>query len=166
MDRICRRVRETGDPDGISVLYLVAHGETHGQPSRIALGMGLTQATARNFILLRNCWVGLHPRIEVHSCYVASETPPDCHPNPNAGFINRVSSAIGGRVPRGQTCQPGTPGPAAPGHAIMQELANAAGVLVIAPVNAQFADFQFTFEGPVRHYRPTAYFLRRQLKAG
>jgi hypothetical protein len=48
----------------------------------------------------------------------------------------------------------------APGDAIMQALADAAGISVIAAVNAQTADANFRFEGPVRYYYPERYYHR------
>ncbi len=92
MDRICRRVCEIAE-DGISVLFLVAHGETHNTPSRIALGQGLTGGTASQFNLLRNYWIGEYPRIEVHACYTASETPPNCRELPNPGLMGILRRA-------------------------------------------------------------------------
>lgn len=137
MDRIARRVLEES-PDGIGVLRLMCHG---GGMGNLTLGQGLTAATARQFQILHGHFAGQHPRIEVHACGALSTTPVVCPPNITP---NQVGS-----------CTPGTIARGGPGHAIMQALADAAGVLVVAPFNAQLVSgTQFTFEGPVQYFRP------------
>ncbi len=129
MDRICRRILQhlrEHDDGAIGILRLFGHGS----PGHVELGMGLDVNSARNFSLLRGHFGGRYPRIELHSCGVVSGTP--------------VSDA----GPRG------TISPNSPGHALMQALATASGVLTIASYDVQRADQEMAMEGRVRHYRP------------
>lgn len=152
VDRICRRIREAGL---IRILYLCGHGRTHQARGYVELGHGLTLGSARSFELLRHHWAGRYPRIEVHSCGVASVTRVRCRPNPN------YDENYMWNTERSRICT-GISGPAAPGHRIMQALADAAGVLVMAGVDDQWPDARFQFEGPVRHYRPAEYFVAEE----
>ena len=160
MDRICRRVNERGS-EGVGVLYLLSHGNV----GSVQLGQGLTAANAGSFQLLRGRWVGQHPRIEVHGCLVASTTPTVGQP---AAGVTPAEAAAGACATRGRSAitgqsmcySAGTRGANAPGHQIMQALANAAGVLVVAGVNVQLTDSDFQFEGPISHYYPIVYYHR------
>jgi hypothetical protein len=170
MRQICESVRNHVQDNGIWILYIVGHGRTFEEPSRVELGRdNLTADTAFHFQQLRNLWTGEYPRIEVHSCYVASVTPPVCR---ELSFENlsdvpviirgRIGALRGTAVPRHRVCTPGTPGPDAPGHVIMRALANEAGVTVVAAVDPQYADHQFSMEGPRRYHRPAVYYRRDQ----
>lgn len=162
MDRICRRVRErTGDRVG--VLYLLSHGNV----GSIQLGQGLTQANAASFQLLRGCWVGQQPRIEVHACLVASATPVVAQP---AAGVSPAAVATGACATRAEDAvtgvdmcySAGTAGANAPGHVIMQAVADAAGVMAVAGVNVQETDSDFQFEGPIQRYHPAVYYHQPQ----
>jgi len=135
MDRIARRVLEYC-PRGVGVVRLCCHGNS----GAVELGQGLTPATAQRFGLLRGHFIGSYPRIEVHACAVLSQTAIGCAQNAQGAPV----------LP----CTPGTVARAGPGHVIMQALADATGVLVIAAFNAQVSDPRIAFEGPVQHFRP------------
>jgi len=141
MHRICNRARQlTGCSIGIMVI------DCHGSSSHIQFGTGMnTPGDAIGFQMLRNCWTGNYPRIEVQACNTISSTP---------------------------TCPPGaptmgcTPGPAGtistdhsrPEHRLMQRIADNAGVLVIASYDVQ--NWGPGFEGRIHHYRPAVYHTR------
>ena len=141
MHRICSRARQRSNGQ-IGVMVI----DCHGNSSWVQLGTGLrTPADAIGFQVLRNCWVGDYPRIEVQACATISSTP---------------------------VCAPGasptscTPGPAGtqdndstrPEHQLMQRIADNAGVLVIASYDIQ--TWAPGFEGDIRHYRPETYYRR------
>ncbi|NEV63718.1 hypothetical protein [Thiorhodococcus minor] len=128
MDRICRRILERANQQGggLGVVRLISHGNS----GFVQLGSGLTSQSVRDFQLLRGRFVGRYPKIEVHACGVLSGQPVTlARPT---GTID-LSSA---------------------GQALMQSLANAAQVLVIAAYDVQDADGRMRFEGPIRHFRP------------
>jgi len=158
MDRVCRRVRSMSRCR-VGLLYLLCHGNM----GQVFLGQGLTAASASNFEILRGCWVGNYPRIEVHACLVSSATPTVCQPSANVSPAQMASGACDIRGEHAGVeicCSGGTRGENAPGHALMQALADAAGVLVIAAIDPQLTDANFQFEGPIRHYRPAEYYHR------
>ncbi len=127
MDRICRRVLQNS-PAGLGVLRIFCHGNS----GSVELGQGLNMASVPSFRLLRGHFVGQFPKIEVHSCGVLSGTP--VSRQQPIGMIDLNAH----------------------GHVLMQALANAAQVLVIAAYNVQDCDRRMAFEGPIRHFRPQA----------
>lgn len=140
--RICTRVRQHRF---VGVLRLLCHGDA----GFIELGTGMTvpeDTTA--FRVLRNCWAGAYPRIEIHGCGVASATPVGCRPN-----LTRLQLE----------CTPGTYDPAGPGQRLVQAIADNAGVLVIAALNTQRG--APGFEGPVVQCRPAVGYTVRDLIA-
>jgi hypothetical protein len=132
MDQIARRILQNA-PRGLGVVRLCSHGNS----GHVELGQGLTAANAWRFQLLSGHWQGRFPKIEVHACGVLSATPVACPASPRPG-----------------TCTPGTVALDGPGHAIMQALSNAAGVLVTAAYHVQWSDRDFRYEGQVGHFRP------------
>jgi|WetSurSiteA1Bulk_404760.scaffolds.fasta_scaffold18051_2 hypothetical protein len=144
MDHIARRIveRATG---GIGVVRFICHGNS----GRVWFGSGLTAGTAAGFQLLGGHFTGEHPRIEVHACAVLSGTSVDCGP------VQRDTSHSVAGFPRDfQRCLPGTIVESGPGHVIMQALANAAGVTVVAAYNVQWTDPELALEGTVRYFHP------------
>jgi hypothetical protein len=142
MDRICRRVllRSGGQ---VGVLRLICHGNA----SYMELGTCLrSPADVTSFRLLRGCWIGRYPRIEIDACGVVSSTLVSCS-------LPELTIEQWATV-----CTPGTVSSSAPGHQLMQALADAAGVLVIASYDVQLGPNPRGFEGRIRHYRPTQYF--------
>ncbi|NLI81941.1 MAG: hypothetical protein GX443_09680 [Deltaproteobacteria bacterium] len=136
---ICRRVRELRGTVGILGLHC------HGNASWLQLGPGLSlPAQTANFSVLRGCWVGRYPRIEIHACAVASATPIAC------------SAAMATVESLPSVCTPGTDSPGSPGRALVQAIADNAGVLTIAAFNAQLIE-RLGFEGAVVYCRPATY---------
>lgn len=138
MHRICDRARQlSGGSIGIMVI------DCHGNSSQVQFGTGLrVPGDAIGFQMLRNCWVGAYPRIEVQACATISSTPV-CAP---------LAPPVG--------CTPGPAGTIStdhsrPEHLLMQRIANNAGVLVIASYDIQ--NWGPGFEGRIHHYRPAVY---------
>jgi len=162
MDRVCRRVKSMSRCR-VGLLYLLCHGNM----GQVALGQGLTVASASHFEILRSCWVGNYPRIVEHACLVASATPTVCQPSAS---VSPAQMAAGACAIRGRDattgadtcCSAGSRGPSAPGHALMEAVSDAAGVLVIAAIDPQLTDANFQFEGPIRYYRPAEYYHRTE----
>jgi len=165
IERICRRVAGVARA-GLGVLALAGHGRTLLDPGDLQIGEGLSLERAWHFAQLRGLWTGRHPRIEIHACYAASEmvTAPRCRPNPDRAWQSFTAAveSIGSRQRREIThadiCVPGQLGPAAPGGRLLREIANRAGAMVLAGCDAQFADWGFRLEGPVRWYQPVERF--------
>ena len=159
---ICGEIITRSGQGRLDTLFLCAHGPDPegGGPARIQLGEGLTVQTARHFSSLRNSWSD-RGRIEVHSCLVASTTRTRWSPNPayRDGWQQDLDNVRRYLITRA-TVRPrigrGTAGPSAIGHAVMQALANAAQVEVVAGVDRQEPDRHFMFEGPIHSYRPGA----------
>ena len=156
MHTIAARVAARSGRRGVGVLFFCCHGNV----GTIALGQGLTAGNAWRFRALRGCWVGQYPRIELHSCLVASATPSVCVP---AGDVAPAPVAVCGTnafTGEAVCCTGGSrpPGVAVPGDAILKRLADAAGAAVKAAVNPQLADAGFEWEGPIRFVRPSRYY--------
>jgi hypothetical protein len=145
IDRICRRVRQ-GSHLGVLRIYC------HGNASYIQLAQGLSRpAQTVNFRLLRDIWEGRHPRIEIHACGVVSSTEIACLNIPiySADMLPAI-------------CTPGVSAPNTPGRQLVQAIADNAGALAIAALNAQ-APLNRGFEGRVVYCRPARYYRSSDL---
>ena len=170
IDRICRRIRSFGNDSGIFILYLLGHGfpfgrNQEGGTPEVEIGQGLRMFSVNRFSMLRNIWIGNHPRIEVHSCYMVSEELGQCRNRTwSENFMERYHDRgaywRGERVARAHDCTAGRLGSTAPGNMLMQALANASGVTVVASADAQHIDVNWEMEGQRRWYPPVQEFLR------
>jgi len=157
IEGLCRQI-VSQVPGRIDVLFLCCHSDNMGDAIEVMLGEGLTADTARHFELLRDKWAA-RAHIEMHSCLVASETEAQCSPNPAyreswQQDLANLGRWLGGEATVRPTVCRGTSGPSAPGHPIMQALADAAGVTVWAWVDNQEPYRHFMFEGRVHYYQP------------
>jgi hypothetical protein len=146
---ICRRVRNLAREIGVLRIYC------HGNASFMELGQGLREpAHTWNFRELRGCWIGRYPRIEIHACAVASATPVRC----------AAARATAETLPA--VCVAGTVTRSSRGVALVQSIANNAGVLAMAAYHAQLPTV-FGYEGDdIIHCRPSEYYTRAALIGG
>lgn len=139
--RICDRARR-GSVIGVLRIYC------HGNAGWMQLAGGLSQPMqTRDFQLLRGYWAGGHPRLEIQACAVASSAPIDCHGRTRATVQD---------LP--QVCTPGVSAPNSAGQRLVQSIADNAGVMTVAALNAQLPTVQ-GYEGPVIYCRPARYYL-------
>lgn len=137
IESICRSALQVSG-GRIGVLRLLSHGNA----SSVEIGGGLANAASvRPFEALRGCWIGRYPKVVVDACGVASATPVNCQPNasPDSG------------------CTPGTE-PNSYSQGLLHDLANAAGILVVASLEVQWGPTPRGLEGRIRYYRPDVYF--------
>lgn len=154
MDRICRRIVHYAGTQGMGDLHICCHGIHRDGHFQIQLGRdGLTEQTASHFQQLRDHWEGPYCRIKMHVCCAASETGPQPRPRRH-DLIEDLEPLMQAVTGTPEASRPGSrrPRAVAPGDAILQALANFAGVDVMAGVDTQIPDPEYNFEGPVVHY--------------
>ena len=142
---ICQRIIELAREVGVLCLYC------HGNASFMEFGPTLREpAHTWNFRVLRGCWVGQYPRIEIHACAVASATQIRC----------AATHAPADRLP--EVCKEGTvTRENRGGVALVQSIADNAGVLAVAAYHAQLP-MEIGFEGgDILHCRPAVYYRRQ-----
>lgn len=154
MNQIINRVKDYTTAGALRKLRLCAHGNA----GTMDLGsQGLTQTSVSHFAILANHdRFGPASSIEIHACAFASGSTIGCDQigvweNPALSNEQVVVYSTGCARPSA-----GTISATAPGLPTLQSIANAAGVKVVAAVNAQRPDPHFRFEGPVvvRHPQP------------
>jgi hypothetical protein len=143
IDRICRRSLELSR-NQIGLLRICCHGNS----SYLQLGTEVRiPEDVYSFRLLRGCWVGDCPRIELDACGVLSNTPVACPPQGEMTVEQWQAACTGGTI-----------APTSAGYSLAQALADVAGILVVASYDVQWAPASVGFEGRIRYFRPATYY--------